>query len=180
MRQGRVQLSRRYKLQLGTLWSPNKGQERGARACVAPTWLPSGSPNRRHVACTKRQPPRPHLRCTSTIYNRLPRDAGTTGNTHTAFPHLPYNPHTASTPPLGQGLHSLEVLLHNLERIALPAYHSTQIFDASLTTGTFVISLEVLLHNLLCDGDDVVALPVLDQAERLQCLHHVVCTQQLG
>lgn len=40
--------------------------------------------------------------------------------------------------------------------------------------------LEVLVHNLLRDGDDVVALPVLDQAQALQRLYHVVCRGRVG
>ena len=41
-------------------------------------------------------------------------------------------------------------------------------------------SLEVLLHDLLGHRNYVVALPVLDQAQRLQRLHHVVCTGGVG
>ena len=41
-------------------------------------------------------------------------------------------------------------------------------------------SLEMVLHDFVCDADDVVPLPVLDQAQALKRLHNVVCRQQAG
>lgn len=80
---------------------------------------------------------------------------------HTATPH--------AQPP---GPRPPQVLLHDL----LPAESSPpELRPATRKASPPAHAPQVLLHDLLRDRQDVVALPVLDEAQALQRLHHVVC-----